>query len=214
MAESGKVLVGFVASAAFAGVLVKTITSFRRHFPNVEFEVREMEVRRQFQWLVNGDLDISIFRAPMEPPVGISAVVVMREPLIAVFREGHPLSLRRSVSVAEVAQEPILTIRQPSDVAFHNVAVTACNEAGVNATIIPVGADFAELGSLVGIGKGACLLAKSFEKMQMPGVCFVPVVDCETTSDVSIAFRTNDPSPAVANFVGHCKSMALSVDNI
>ncbi len=210
--ETGRVYLSYVASAAFSGVALAAISTFRKNYPGVEFNLIEMEARRQVDRILSGDLDLGIARAPVVVPEGVCVHVVRREPLVAVVCEGHVLSRRKHVQVKELADEPILTIRQPAEIGLHQVTIAACNEAGINATIKPVGTDFTELGTLVGIGMGVCIVAKSFERMQIPGVRFIPLTECETTSDLAIVYRKVERSPAVSNFIAHFQALARSGD--
>ena len=105
--ELGRVEIGYVVSAALAGVLSSTVSNFRRNHPAVDIRVQELATPRQLDELAAGRLDVGLLRPRPRYPPGVVAVRVLREALMIALPQGHPLATRgaRSVRAAALADE-------------------------------------------------------------------------------------------------------------
>jgi len=61
--EVGRVEIGFVSSAACAGLLTIALPSYRQRFPLVDLAIRKLETPRQIEQLTEGRLDVGFLRA-------------------------------------------------------------------------------------------------------------------------------------------------------
>ncbi len=199
--ESGQLSIGYVASAAYSGAVVEAIKLFRADHPGVEIKLVEMELRQQLARIAEGLLDFGFIRWPAPIPDGISTHIVKREPLSIVLPADHPQAMKREAALSTFKSETFLTPLQPRDVGFHSTTYDACHEAGFEPAIAPAGFDFTGIASMVAIGAGVTIVPKSMERVDFPGVRHVPLAGLEVTSDLAVAYRKIDPSPAVKAFV-------------
>ncbi|MDM9627911.1 LysR substrate-binding domain-containing protein [Rhizobium sp. S152] len=201
--ESGRISIGYVASAAYSGMLIKTITGFRQSHPHVDLQLVEMEMRLQMQQIAEGALDFGYIRPPVTIPEGIATTVVLREPLHVALPEVHRLASKSRVDLAELSNETFITPRQPSDVGFHANTIAACNEAGFQPDISPLGRDFTTIASMVAVGLGIALVPKSLNCLQLPAIRYIALLNNRVTSDLAIAYRKTETSPPVRTFIAH-----------
>src|SRR4051794_3298033 len=112
--ELGRVEIGYVVSAALAGVLSSIVPAFRRDHPMVDIHVRELATPRQIDELAEGRLDGGLLRPRPRYPLGIVAVRLLREPLMIALPEGHPLATGGVQAVrAEALAEEEFTLPTP-----------------------------------------------------------------------------------------------------
>lgn len=199
--QTGRISIGYVASAAYAGTLTQSLSAFRARYPDVELQLTEMEIRQQLVQIAEGSLDFGYIRPPAPIPMGLSMAIVLREPLVAALPENHPLAFRPQVDLQELADRKFITPRQPPDVGFHHNTIEACEEAGFHPSISAVGRDFTTIASMVAVGLGVALVPKSMECLKLPGVRYVPTTKSRVTSDLAIAYRKTESSAAVRAFV-------------
>jgi DNA-binding transcriptional LysR family regulator len=204
--ETGRISIGYVASAAYSGLMIQSIASFRASHPDVELQLIEMEMRLQLAKIADGNLDFAFIRPPAPVPEGVTTHVVLREPLVAALPENHPLAFALQVDLKNLADETFITPRRPPDVGFHYNTIEACNEAGFQPTISPEGRDYTTITSMVAIGLGVALVPRSLDCLRLPGVRYVPLAASATTSDLAIAHRKTEASPAVRAFILHTRN--------
>ncbi|MDR6665052.1 LysR substrate-binding domain-containing protein [Rhizobium sp. 1399] len=200
--ESGRISIGYVASAAYSGAVVGSIRDFKRHYPHVEVELQEMELRQQLQRIADGLLDFGYIRAPAPIPPGVSVQVVLREPLVAMVSADHEFSERAIDTLARLADNTFITPRQPPEVGFHRNTLQACREAGFEPSVKAIAHDFTEIAALVGIGTGIALVPQSMSRVELPDIHYRPLQSVTVTSDVAIAYRKGESSPATKAFIG------------
>ena len=211
--ESGRISIGYVASAAYSGAVVGSIRDFKRDYPYVEVELQEMELRQQLQRIADGLLDFGYIRAPAPIPSGVSVQVVLREPLVAMIPDGHEFAERPIDTLARLTQETFITPRQPPDVGFHRNTLQACREAGFEPTVDAVAHDFTEIAALVGIGMGIALVPQSMSRVELPDIYYRPLGSATVTSDVAIAYRRGEGAPAVKAFIARHREQQPSPGN-
>jgi len=208
--ESGRISIGYVASAAYSGILTRSLATFRSNYPETDLQLLEMEMRQQLTKIKEGELDFGYVRPPAAVAPELSMFNVLRERLVVALPDGHPMSLRPSLDLADLADFTFITPRQPPDVGFHANTIAACGDAGYHPNIAATGRDFTTIISMVAVGLGISLVPESLQCMKMPGVRYIPVSNCTITSDLAIVYRKSETSSVVRAFIAHHKLLAHS----
>lgn len=89
LGETGELRIGFTSSAPFISAVSETLSSFRRHFPDVHIQTREINTREQIAPLNEGTLDLGLMRNTQLPDT-LAWQVILREPLMAMIPHDHP----------------------------------------------------------------------------------------------------------------------------
>lgn len=200
--QTGRISIGYVASAAYSGVLTESLGSFRQAFPDIELQLVEMEMHQQLARITEGDLDFGYIRPPAAVPIGLGTSTVLREPLVLALPEGHPLASHHTVDLAALADHTFITPRQPADVGFHSNTLEACMATGISPKVSPIGRDFTTIMSMIAVGLGISLVPKSLQCLQLPGIRYVELSRAHMT-DLAIAYRKSEGSAAVRAFIAH-----------
>ena len=101
-----KVSVGGLASVVSA-VLAPAIGAVIASRPNMAIHVAELSTMDCFQALRRGEIDFGVVMMSRDAPeVGLSATVLLSEPLAIIVRHGHPIAFRRSVHLSDLARFP------------------------------------------------------------------------------------------------------------
>ncbi len=135
--EIGQISIGYVASAAYSGVVFETIRKFKQEYPDVSVNLVEMELRMQLTRISEGLLDMGFVRWPALLLPGLTSLVVRKEPLVAVLSETHPLAHQATIELPSLKDEIFITPRQPADIGFHGTTIEACHSAGFELTSAP-----------------------------------------------------------------------------
>jgi DNA-binding transcriptional LysR family regulator len=162
--ELGCIEIGYVGSTASTGILSSTVFSFRRAYPAVDLRLTEMDMDRRLEGLAEGRLDVGFIRPPApEYPLGVTAVTILKEPVIVALRKDHPLAVKTAISVASLANEPFITT--PCE---HMMSV--CRQGGFTPRVVQQARQFATIVSLVGAGLGVALVPGCMRSVQLPDV--------------------------------------------
>ncbi len=82
-----------MASATFSGLLPSMASGFRQAHPRVELRLQAMDTPRQLESIFQGQLDVGFLRPRPEYPEGVTAIHLLREPLIVALCEDHPIAV-------------------------------------------------------------------------------------------------------------------------
>ncbi|MDI7861573.1 LysR substrate-binding domain-containing protein [Rhizobiaceae bacterium n13] len=206
--EAGRISIGYVASAAYTGLLTDILSEFGAAYPNVELHLTEMEMRLQLEKIGDGSLDFGFIRPPAALPSGVSTVTLLNEDFVLALPQRHRFAQMGSITLSLLSAETFIIPRQPPDVGFHSNLLLACHEAGFTPRINNMGKDFTTIASMVAVGLGVALVPRSLECVRLPGITYLPVQACSVTSDLAGAYRKIEPSPTIRSFIAHCRKAA------
>ncbi|MFJ3877234.1 LysR family transcriptional regulator [Streptomyces sp. NPDC090077] len=199
----GRVALGLVPGAASAAVgafdVVGLLGDFHDAYPRVEISLAEDTSERMLAALRRGELDVVVAGLAGEPPQGITARVVLDEPLVAVVRAADPL-VRAAVDgrlpLAELRGRALIAL--PRGTGLRGVLERACAEAGFGPRVDFEAAAPAVLARLAGRGLGVAVVPEGAESAAGPGVRALRITGPELRGRVALAWRTEGPSGTAA----------------
>lgn len=128
-------LCGF--STAATHLLPPAAGTLRDRYPQLGVRVIEAEPSRCFDLLLAGDADLALLIATAETPPASDTRFdqhpLLDDPLDLVVPDQHPLTARRTVTLADAANEPWILGRPGST--YHHLVRTACMAAGFTPNI-------------------------------------------------------------------------------
>lgn len=198
--ETGRVEVGYVASAALTGVLPDALARFRKRRPDVEINLTLMETPRQLDALRDGLLDIGFVRPRPSYPEGVSAGIVHREPMLLAMAANHPLAARR-IDAAALAAERFILPQFDESVGFaEHVALLGARGGFTPRTGRHV-RDFVSAIALASGGYGVVPVPRCMTGIGIPGVVYKAIRDFDGIAELAVAQRTRAVTPAAHEFL-------------
>jgi DNA-binding transcriptional LysR family regulator len=144
-------------------------------------------------------LDLAVLRPPLRGS-GLVSRVITSERLVVALPRGHRLAGDQQVRLAELRDEDFVVYGVADSVV--DAAVTqACLAAGFLPRRARQAAQTSIVLTLVAAGLGVAVLPQSVAALRVEGVHLVPVSD-DVHIDMALAWRREDPSPALARLVG------------
>lgn len=194
--EIGRIELGYVSSAAYAGVLQRTVGAFRDAHPRIRVDVREVPMSEVAARLDAGTLDAAYVRPPLPLPDGVSTHTVHRDVFVVAVHAQSPLAARASIRPAALAGERFVVPEQA--LGTLEVARRGRFEPIVDAR---PGALVAVLAH-VSVSGGVAIVPKALVGcVSLPGVAYRPIEGKPIASEVAVAYRRHEKAPAVRAFV-------------
>lgn len=194
--EIGRIELGYVSSAAYAGVLQRTVGAFRDAHPRIRVDVREVPMSEVAARLDAGTLDAAYVRPPLPLPDGVSTHTVHRDVFVVAVHGQSPLAARASIRPAALAGERFVVPEQ----------ALGTLEAARRGRFEPIvdarpGALVAVLAH-VSVSGGVAIVPKALVGcVSLPGVAYRPIEGKPIASEVAVAYRRHEKAPAVRAFV-------------
>jgi DNA-binding transcriptional LysR family regulator len=198
--ESGQLRVAFAATVMFLA-LPTIIREFRRRFPEVDLDLREMPTGTQLAALSESEIDIGFLREP-EPDPALEIVTVMREPLRIAINRAHPLADRPRLGVRDLAEEPFVLFPQDLAPGLHAQVMGLCRRSGFSPRVVVVSRELYTSVSLVEAGIGVSILPASVEKLGWRGVRYRAIQSTDAETRIAAAWRKDRLRPVVEAFMG------------
>lgn len=203
--EIGRLALGFVESAAYT-VLPTLLRTFRMRYPNVELSLQAMTTQEQVADFQERGIQIGILR----PPVGermLALHTVAREPLVVVVPESHPLAQSDRVSLAALANEPLIVYPRSYGPGIHDAIVSQCVQSGFTPHIVQEVANMTTIAGLVAAGIGVALVIAPIEHLYSRGVAYRQVDGDIPSWELALAWRRDDTSTVVRAFLSTAREV-------
>jgi DNA-binding transcriptional LysR family regulator len=216
---AGVVRLGFTAVSAISilGPLLRHLTAT---LPDVDVLLHERVTRAQVEGIRRAELDIGLARPPFDTEA-LSSRVVLREPLLAVVPDQHPLAdVDRPLTPDDFEGLQVIAYDPQQARYFHELVVRFLTNAHprieqrVHQILTAV--------LLVAAGRGVTLVPASAASLGVKGVVFKPLVhgggdptlDVDPSRPVELHViwgREQRPSPVVARVLAAVDEVAASL---
>ena len=210
--EQGSLCVGIAPTAPFTSLVPKAIHAFREAFPMVSLVLEEglsNEVVTKFD---NDQMDIAFVRAPQVHAQGVVVTPLQEEPMMVALPRGHPIAKRSKaqlVSLASLANDPFILIG-PQGTGLHDETVAACRAAGFMPKLGQPAPRITSTLSLVSAGLGIAVIPSTMQSVQISGIVYRRLRPPVPRAFLGLAFRRDDPSPVLKQFISVVRSIAKS----
>jgi DNA-binding transcriptional LysR family regulator len=157
---------------------------------------------RTFEAIRSGRMRVGIVHAPV--PVTLSSRPLVRIPFSYIaIPEGHRLAAKEVVAATDLEGEPALLVERAEAPTYHDETLAYCASLGVRpAWVFHVATQVERMLDMVSVGTGlGWLNAWQAEHVSRDGVVVRPLEPVTRFDDLHIAWRKDDASAAVADFV-------------
>jgi DNA-binding transcriptional LysR family regulator len=209
---SGQLRLAYTVSVSFHPALPQALLRYGQIAPNVRIQLNEMYSEPQFAALLAGQIDVGFVRDEPQHTKdarSLRLTVIDREPLLLALPSGHPLAARKSVRLAEVADDAFIT--QPRELAatLYDRLVKLAAKAGFKPRINQHAQQINGLLALVAAGLGLALVPATMRTVRLAGVSYVPLEDADAYLMLAASSRIQDQSPALEKFLATVAEVAV-----
>lgn len=199
--ELGRIQVGYVASAAFTGVMQRTVIAFREQRPHVDVQVTETPMEDIPAMLADGRLDVAYVRPPMSYPDGVQAITVHQDEFVVAMPEHSPLAACTSIRASQLRHETFALPEQ--EFGTYEIARRGRFQPLIGQRPGRLAAVIAcvSLGDMVGVvPRSVC------DCVAIPGVVYRPLAGKPVRSEIALVFRRHERSQAVRAFLAQARA--------
>jgi DNA-binding transcriptional LysR family regulator len=200
--ETGRLEIGYVASATYSGLLPSVIYAYHRDCPGVSVALTEMETWRQLESLSESRIDVGFIRPRPDYPPGILVVPQLRETLSIALRVDHPLaSTDKAIRPDELAEESFILPQSDDQVGFGEHSREIGRHGGFSPRFAYNVRDFITALNLVAMGLGISVVPASLQRIQLADIVYRPLEGLTLHAEIVAAIRRGNNSPVVRGFI-------------
>lgn len=211
--HSGQLRLAYTVSVSFHPALPQALLRYRQIAPKVRMQLSEMYTEPQFAALLAGQIDVGFVRdEPLHAQDArkLRLTTIDREPLLLAMPTGHPLATRAGVQLCEVRGDAFVS--QPRELAstLYDQLVKLAAKAGFQPLIVQHAQQINGLLALVAAGLGLALVPASMRAVRLAGVSYVALEDSEAHLLLALAYRSDDRSPVLRQFLSTVADTAVA----
>jgi DNA-binding transcriptional LysR family regulator len=179
--------------------LAETLGEFHRVHPAIEIVLTNHHRDPLLAAVADGDVDAAVVGIGPGPlPHEVDARVVAVEPLVLAIRRGHPLGRRKTVTLDQLREHPMITLTRGSG--LRTVLENACRDGGFTPRFTAETGELASLVELVAEGLGIGVVPRS--AVEEADVAVVRITRPRLQRRTALAWNRETISPPGRAFLG------------
>ena len=205
--ETGRLVVAFAGSAGY-DVFPDAVRRFRGRWPDVGLHLVEMTTVAMIRALQERTIDVALGRPRDGTHPSVQIEVLRREASVVAFPTGHPLSQRRDIALADLADEEWIVFERSAGPGLYHLLMRACEEAGFRARVVQEAGEIPTMINLVAGGMGLALVPESVTRLSRAGIVYRPLANGAPESALGLMWRKGNDDPKTINFIETLRSTA------
>ncbi|HTD97249.1 MAG TPA: LysR family transcriptional regulator [Edaphobacter sp.] len=196
--ETGFLRVGFIGSSMLTS-LPNMLGRYRKQFPKVHLQLHETYTAGVVQSLSKGTLDAGFLRDG-GPSDGLETEVLFSEPFIAVLPANHALAQHKTISAADLRDEPFVFFPRAAGPHAYDKCVSLCEEHGYRPRVVQEAPQWLTVLRLVGAGLGVTIAPACAQQIAAADVVCRRLRGATLRSNIELAYRTGEDRDIVKAF--------------
>jgi DNA-binding transcriptional LysR family regulator len=206
--RSGTLRVGFAENASWHGVVPDSFRRFREQRPEAELQLQPAPSLAQLEAIRSGRLDAGFvnFMPKADPELDQLPVAITHVELATPKR--HPLTKIKKLRLRDLTDAPFVWFPRRDSPAFYDRLMHECYRGGLKSPrIVQEGLNEATILSLVSTGLGVGWVLGTARWRCPESVVILSVVDLNMPLTLALAWRRDNASPLLENFIADLRRL-------
>lgn len=171
----GEIHVGYAPSLTVQ-ILPQALRTFQAKFPNVRVALHDLSTEEMLSQLRAGKLQLALtVRTPRSTMRGLHFEELARYPMRVAVAPGHPLARAKSITLAQVAREPLIAYARGDYPEYHESLEKMFASAGLKPRIAEEHDGVTSIIAAVEAGRGFALVPGCVSCMVGPRLKLIPL---------------------------------------
>ena len=208
--ETGRIHLGFAGATYIHRLVPGIIRAYRERYPGVVLSPEQSNTARLVAGLRSGEIDVAFVRPPVGDGEGLAVEPLVDEPMMIVLPDSHRHAGDRSMPLTALAPETMILFPRAIGLGLHDAIIASCQRAGVSPKLGQDASQTVSIVHMVAAGFGVSIVPRSLEQIHVEGIAYLHIEGEAPRALVSFAYRPDDRSTAVRNFVALARRTARS----
>lgn len=210
--ETGCIHLGFAGATCFQPLVPGIISAHRERYPGVLVSPEERSTPLLVAGLRSGEIDVAFIRPPLSDDEGLEVEPLVEEPMVIVLPESHPRAGDRSMPLAVLAEETLILFPRTVGPGLHDAIIASCQWAGFSPKLGQEAPQISTMVHMVAAGFGVSIVPQSIAQIHLAGVAYIRIEGDAPRAPISLAYRRDDRSTSVRNFVASARRHSRTAD--
>ena len=206
---SGEIHVGYAPSLT-ARILPQTLRAFQAELPNVRVRLHDFSTEEMLAGLREGKLQVA-FVVRLTPALlrGLRFEELARDSICLAVAPKHRLAMRRTVTLAEVAREPLITYSRKDYPDAHENLTAMFAASRLKPRIVEEHDSVSSLIAAVEVGTGVAIAPQSLTCTAGPRLKLIPFSPAPAPLVVGAAWAKNGLTAIAERFLKCARAIVL-----
>jgi len=201
----GTLRIGFRETAARSPLVSRTISEFRKSYPNVALRLDQMNSPAQCAALRGGELDAGFIYLSPDHDDDLKRLPLATDHFFLAVHRSNPLARKKSIYFRDLIDMPFIWLARSRNAYYSDALRRECLRSGFTPKIIQEADSDATALNLVAVGMGISFVVAT---TSLPAdVVLKPVVELSSTLTLALVWLEESPSQLVANFVAAARDV-------
>jgi DNA-binding transcriptional LysR family regulator len=205
---SGTLRVGFAENASWRGVVPHSFRRFREQQPDAELQLQPAASLEQLEAIRSGRLDAGFVNFMPKSDLDLDQLPVAIHHVELAAPKRHALTKLKKLRLRDLTDVPFVWFPRWANPAFYDRLMHECYRGGLKSPrIVQEGLNEATILSLVSSGLGVGWVVGTARWRSPESVVILPVVDLTMPLPLALAWRRNNTSTLLANFIAEVRRL-------
>jgi DNA-binding transcriptional LysR family regulator len=206
--HSGTLRVGFAENASWDGVVPDSFRRFREQRPDAVLQLQPAASLEQLEAIRSGRLDAGFVNFMPKADLELDQLLVAVQHVELAVPKRHPLTKVRKLRLRDLTDAAFVWFPRWPSPTFYDQMMDACRRGGLTSPrIVQEGLNEATILSLVSTGLGVGWVLGTARFRSPETVVILPVVDLQVRLSLVLAWRRDNTSPLLANFIDEVRRL-------
>lgn len=202
----GEIHVGYAPSLTVQ-ILPQALRIFQEKFPNVRVALHDLSTEEMLAQLRTGKLQLALtVRTPGAALRGLHFEELARYPMRVAVAPGHPLTKARSLTLAQVAREPLIGYTRADYPEYHESITTMFSANGLKPKFAEEHDGVTSVIAAVEAGRGFALVPACVSCMVGPRLKLIPLTVSLPEIPVGVVRLQGEVPDLTAQFIAAARS--------
>jgi DNA-binding transcriptional LysR family regulator len=210
--ETGRVNVGSSGATYFHPLVPMIIREYAKQYPDVVLAPEASNTAMLAARVQAGAVDVAFVRPPVDDCDDLLFEPLAEEGMVMILPTARARMAGNltSAPLSILAKEIFILWPRALNPSNYDAIIAACRHAGFEPTLGQPAPQIVSIIPLVAAGLGVSVAPRSMTRIHADGVFYLPVDGNEPRSRIALAYRRNERSPAVRNFVAVARREVLT----
>lgn len=190
--ETGIIRVGTISSIT-CHWMPKLIKGFQKLYPNVQFLFHQGDYSSIREWIKTGAVDFGFITPPAAGE--LETVTIKNGEMLAVLPKNHPLAVKSSVKLEEIADDPFILLEEGD----YSEPINAFRAAGLEPDIKYTIHDDYAIMTMVESGLGVSILAELMLRRSNYNITCLPI-EPPVYRTLSVGYKNKNRLPIASKY--------------
>ncbi len=209
--DYGELQVGYAPSPSSA-ILPPALTAFQKATPGVKVILHDLSGDELVAGLLAGALELAVMVQPTgEQTAGLEFEELRREPFVVALTAAHPFARLKSVSVEQVAAQPMVALRRRDYSEFYRILDRIFARVPTRLNIVAECDSASSLMTEIEIGRGLAVVSGAFSRIAGKRLLYRPLTGTAEAQVIGIARATKgEVTPAGEKFCAALRAVSAA----